>query len=537
MLKSFQLTVPHLIRRARSYFAGARIVSHDAARNRSEQTFAEFISRVERYGGALENEGLVPGDRIATLAANHAEHMEVLVGATAFGYVVHTLNPKFDPKQLAHAVASSDDRVYFVDHALRPILEQALADRASSAKIIEFDSPKPESATDFRTWRKQPAVRVALPELDEETIAAVCHTSGSTGAPKGVTDTHREILLQSLVLCSVDGFGVSERSVVLPVVPLYHAMAWVLPFAALLCGATLVYPGSDVRPEALLDLIESERVTIAAGATPLWARMLKSLDAEPDRWNVRGVQSFIGGSAASPDLLEAFLARHGMNVVHAWGMTEVKLGAVAHVTPQIDAGSDDARRARFSQGRAVPLMEHRITTPDGEAVAWGPDAFGELEARGVCVCQGYEHGVAPERFTSDGWFKTGDLARIDAHGYVELKGRAKDVIKSGGEWISSVAVEHALCEHPAIIAACVFGVPNDQWGERPVAAIVLSNRAPGNMTAEALTAHLKSRITKYWIPDAFIVLAELPLGATNKPDKTLLQARWRSGSLESQRLG
>jgi fatty-acyl-CoA synthase len=366
-----------------------------------------------------------------------------------------------------------------------------------------------------------------FPRLDENAAAIVCYTSGTTGNPKGVVFSHRSTVLHTLVACMTDTLGVSESDTVLPVVPMFHANAWGLPFAALCVGAKLVFPGAKLDPVSLLDLMASERVTLAGGVPTIWLGILAALDQKPKGWDLSSLRSMIvGGSAAPPAMIEGFRERHRLGVTHAWGMTEMNpLGTLARVKSRLRS-PDRARTLAIesSQGYPVPLVEQRHTDDAGKVLPWDGATMGELEVRGPFVAASYFADEGADRFTADGWFKTGDVVTIDTEGYVRICDRSKDVIKSGGEWISSVELENALMSHPAVLEAAVFAGQHPKWGERPIAAVALK---PGKTaTQEELCAHIAPRFEKYWLPDAIVFVQEVPRTSTGKFYKLKLREQY-----------
>jgi fatty-acyl-CoA synthase len=363
------------------------------------------------------------------------------------------------------------------------------------------------------------------PPIDERDACGMCHTSGTTGDPKGVVYTHRSTVLHCLAVGLVDAVAIGHRDTLLPVVPMFHVNAWGLPYAAVMTGAKMVLPGPHLDAVSLLDLFESENVTLTAGVPSIWIRILEALDAEPTRWKLPPMRMIVGGSAAPESLIRGF-DRHGQNLIHAWGMTETSpVGTVSRLKANLEAASEDERyRVRATQGIPVPLVDVRIVGDAGE-VAQDGEHMGELQVRGPWVAASYFGGSAdPGKFTSDGWFRTGDVATIDADGYVKITDRTKDLIKSGGEWISSVDLENALMGHPAVCEAAVVAMPHPRWGERPLAVVVL--RAGATATPDELRDHLAARFIKWWVPDGFAFVDEIPKTSAGKFLKSALRERF-----------
>jgi fatty-acyl-CoA synthase len=368
---------------------------------------------------------------------------------------------------------------------------------------------------------------VELPVPSEQDACGLCYTSGTTGNPKGVLYTHRSSVLHCLTVSLIDSLGLSQRDTLLPVVPMFHVNAWGLPYAAVMVGAKIVFPGRQLDAESLLELYESERVSVTAGVPSIWFALLEALDREPQRWQLPPMRMIVGGAAA-PDALLRGLDRHGQQALHAWGMTETSpLGTVSRLTRELESASESEQyRYRAMQGQPVPLLDARIVGDSGVLPHDG-HAMGELQVRGPWVASTYFGGSQePEKFTADGWFRTGDVATIEARGYVKLVDRIKDLVKSGGEWISSMELECMLMGHPAVREACVIAVPHPRWGERPLAVIVLR---PGTCATDAeLRRHLAPHFPSWWLPEAFAFVSEIPKTSAGKFLKSSLRAQFPS---------
>ncbi len=525
-MMDFPLSLSHLLERARTQFPRGEIVTRRADRSLVRASYADFHRRALQLAAALVRLGVRPGDRVATLCWNHQQHLEAYFGVPALGAVVHTLNLRLHPSELGYIARHAEDKVVIVDRSLLPLFEQLRADVRSIERVIVVadGGAAPEGTLDYEALIAAEAPLEALPTLDERSAAMICYTSGTTGNPKGVVYSHRSTVLHALVACTTDGIGIGERDVVLPVVPMFHAAAWGLPFAAVATGAKIVMPGPHLDPPSLLELMASEGVTVAAGVPTIWLGILALLDESPTRWDLSRVRNMvIGGSAAPASMIEGFSRRHKLEVLHAWGMTETNpLGTVSRVARALEGASPEAQlAARASQGRAVPFVETRHVGEDGRPLPWDGETMGELEVRGPWVASSYFGDEGADRFTQDGWFKTGDVVTIDAHGYVRITDRAKDVIKSGGEWISSVALENALMSHPAVLEAAVFAARHPKWDERPLAAVVLK----GGKTAsrDELLAHLGGRFARFWLPDDVLFVEQIPRTSTGKFLKSKLR--------------
>jgi fatty-acyl-CoA synthase len=432
---------------------------------------------------------------------------------------------------LAYIIEHADDQVLLVDRGLLPLYEQ-LAPRISVRHVLVFDGGRhlPPGLRDYEDFlRDGSAEAFEYPELDERAAASMCYSSGTTGRPKGVLYSHRALALLAMNWTAADVAGVRSRDVIMAVVPMSHINAWGLPFTAAHVGAKLVLPGAQLAPADLLDLIERERVTITAGVPTVWSSVLQMLDASPNAFNVRSLRTIVvGGSAVSGALVRGFMERHHVTIMQAWGMTETtSLATIGALPPHVEQlPTNEQYEWRTRQGLPLPFLEVRARGENG-LVPWNGTTLGELEVRGPTVSNGY-YGANSDRsgFSADGWLKTGDIVTIDASGCIQIRDRAKDLIKSGGEWISSVALENALMDHPAVSEAAVIGVPDPRWDERPLAVIALKVGMSTN--AEDMHAHLSTRFAKWWLPDAYDFVPEIPKTATGKFLKTALRDRYRS---------
>ncbi len=532
-MMDFPLTVTHLLDRAHTLFGGTEIVGRRCDRSIVRGTYDDFYRRTTRLANALARLGVKPGDRVATLAWNHPRHLELYFGVPAYGAVLHTLNLRLHPSEIGYIARHAGDRFLFVDRSLLPLYEALIAcapNIRTFETVVVFDEempnapPLPEGALDYEALLAAEAEGYAFPRLDEQSAAMICYTSGTTGNPKGVVYSHRSTVLHSLAGCMADTLGVSESDTVLPVVPMFHANAWGLPYTAILAGSKLVFPGPHLDPTSLLELMVNEKVTLAGGVPTIWLGILALLDKEPKRWDLSAMRTMvIGGSAAPPALIDGFQQRHGLTVTHAWGMTEMNpMGTLARVKRHLRTGDHDAELAiRATQGYPIPFVEQRHVSEDGRILPWDGETMGELEVRGPWVASSYLGGEGEGRFTADGWFKTGDVVTIDREGYVRITDRSKDVIKSGGEWISSVALENALMSHPAVLEAAVFAARHPTWTERPVAAVVFKEGQ--GATKEELAGHIAGRFAKFWLPDDYVVMKQIPRTSTGKFLKSKLR--------------
>jgi fatty-acyl-CoA synthase len=526
----FPLTLTHLLERAARYFGRREIVSRRADKSLHRTTYAEVYTRVGRLANALQKLGVRPGDRVATLAWNHARHLELYLGVPAMGAVLHTLNLRLHPTEIAYIARHANDKVLVVDENLLPLMAKFVRDVPSIEHVVvlrETSAPLADGHLDYERLLMSEPPEHPWPTLDENSAAMICYTSGTTGNPKGVVYSHRSTVLHTLVACMQDTLGISEADTLLPVVPMFHANAWGLPFCATATGAKLVFPGPHLDPTSLLELMAHEKVTLAAGVPTIWLGILAALDQDPKRYDLSSVRSMVvGGSAAPPSMIRGFRERHRLEVTHAWGMTETNpLGTLARIKTTLGELDDDTQLAiRATQGYAVPFVEVRHVDDQGTVLPWDGKTMGELEVRGPWVAESYMGDEGAEKFTADGWFKTGDVVTLDAEGYVRITDRAKDVVKSGGEWISSVALENALMAHPAVLEAAVFAARHPKWDERPIAAVVFK---PGmNATREELLAHLEPLFPKFWLPDAVIPVEQIPRTSTGKFLKSKLREQY-----------
>lgn len=523
------LLLTHFLERARTFFPRVEVVDRAPDSSLHRYTYADFYRRVCQLAHALVRLGVRPGDRVATLAWNHHRHLEAYFAVPAIGAVLHTLNLRLHPDELAYIVSDAADAVLLIDRSLLPLWHQFAARTTSVRHVVVLpdDGPAPEGMLDYERLLAPEEGRYDFPRLEENTAAALCYTSGTTGRPKGVLYSHRSTVLHTLVSCMVDVLGISAQEVLLPAVPMFHANAWGLPFAAVALGIKLVLPGPRLDAVSLCELIAGERVSCAAGVPTIWMGLLAELDAHPDRHDLSSLRRMVvGGAALTPAILDGF-SRRGIEMIHAWGMTELNpLGSVARIKRHLGATetADTIRSLRLSQGYAAPFVAQRHVGAEGEVLPWDGKSMGELEVRGPWVAASYYGDAGADRFTADGWFKTGDVVTIDAEGYLHITDRSKDVIKSGGEWISSVALENTLMSHPSVLEAAVFAARHPHWDERPLAAVVF--KSGKEASKEELAAFLAPRFPKFWLPDDYVFLSQIPRTSTGKFLKTRLREQY-----------
>ncbi len=521
-MMQFPLTLAHILERGGRLFADSEIVSRLPDKRLHRYRYADFARRARALGGALQRLGLAPGERVATLMWNHHVHLEAYFGVPCAGGVLHTLNLRLAPDDIAYIVNHARDRFLIVDDVLLPLYEKIRGDtRFEAVIVVPLAGTVPAGVEDYEKLVARSAPLAPL-ALDENDAAGMCYTSGTTGRPKGVVYSHRAIVLHSLATATVDCLGVGNRDALCPVVPMFHVNAWGLPFTAVMIGAKLVFPGPHLDAESLLDLYQDEQVTLTAGVPTIWAGILGALEREPARWRLQpGMRMVVGGAAAPESMIRAF-DRFGLEVVHGWGMTETSpVGTVNYRKREIAKGDD----MRAKQGVPLPFFEVRAMGDEGEA-PWDGVTMGELQVRGPWVAARY-HDLEAEadKWTADGWFRTGDIATIDAHGYVKITDRIKDLVKSGGEWISSVDLENALAGHPKVAEAAVIAVPHAKWGERPLAVVVL--KAGESATPDELRDYLAPKFAKFWLPDGFEFVDAIPRTSTGKMMKATLREQFK----------
>ena len=526
MMDDYQLSLTPLIERAERFSARRGVVSRRPDGSIHRTTIGECAGRARRLGAALAGLGVRRGDRVATLLWNQPEHLELYFAVPLMGAVIHTLNPRLHPDELSFIAADAEDRLIVIDESLVSAFEAFRSAQAwEHVIVVSHSGDVPDGMLDYESLIAD-AEPMSWPEPDERSAAAMCYTSGTTGRPKGVVYSHRALVLHSLSAALPDSMSVSARDTVLPVVPMFHANAWGIPYTAAFAGASLVLPGPRLDPVSVLDLLADERVTMTAGVPTVWMAMLQALNAEPDRWDLSALERLIvGGSAVPRSMLEGY-DEHGLTIIQAWGMTETSpLGSVCRLTYDLtDAGTEEQYEYRSRQGIPAAFVELRARGDDGELIPWDDATMGELEVRGPWVAAAYHRGQGAEKFTDDGWFQTGDIVKIDARGCIRICDRSKDLVKSGGEWISSVDLENLLMAHPAVAEAAVIAVPDERWGERPLAAVVL--REGKEATADELREHLGQQYAKWQLPERFEFIEEIPRTATGKFKKTELRAQF-----------
>jgi fatty-acyl-CoA synthase len=532
------LSIATLVRYGTTVHGSSEVITWTGEGARSA-TYAEVGRRAAQLAHALRGLGVRGDDRVGTFMWNNQEHLEAYLAVPAMGAVLHPLNIRLFPDQLAFIADHGGDKVVLVDGSVLPVLAKVLGQLPKVEHVV-VNGPADLSVLEGTTatvhayedlLAGQPDEFDWVDPDDETDAAAMCYTSGTTGNPKGVAYSHRSIYLHSMQICMTDGFAMGQRDRVLLIVPMFHVLAWGTPYAAMMSGASLVMPDRFLTPEPLADLIETARPTLAGGVPTVWTALLAYLDQTPrDMSSLRDV--VVGGSACPRSLMEGLELRHGVHVTHAWGMTETSpLGSISREPGGVEG--EDAWRYRVTQGRLAASVQARLVGPDGSVVPRDGTAVGELEVRGPWITGSYVRDDDPAKF-DDGWLRTGDVGSITEDGYLTLTDRSKDVIKSGGEWISSVALENALMSHPAVTEASVVGVPDEKWGERPLATVVV--REGAEVTADELRGFLSERVAHWQLPERWSFVDEVPKTSVGKFDKKVIRRRYADGALEVETL-
>ncbi|WP_433599800.1 long-chain fatty acid--CoA ligase [Nocardia sp. CA-135953] len=539
MLSTMQdepLSLATLLRYA-STFMGDATVSTWTGTGVRTMTYRELGAESARLANALRTLGIGDGDRVGTFMWNNNEHMVAYIAVPAMGAVLHALNIRLFPEQLVFVANHAEDQVVIVDGTLVPMFAQYLPNLKTVRHVIvangdaaALQAPEGVQVHSYSELLAAQPDTFDYPVIDERSAAAMCYTSGTTGDPKGVVYSHRSNWLHAMQVCQPTSMGFSNRDYVLAIVPLFHANAWGLPYAALMSGANVLMPDRFLQPGPLLEMMASEQPTFAAAVPSIWGGVLAGLAAKPqDISHLRSV--VVGGSAVPPSMMRAFEEKHGVRILHAWGMTETSpLGSVAHPPAGVDG--EDEWEYRFTQGRFPAGVQARLVGDNGTVVPDDGESLGELEVRGPWITGSYYAPdgavIDPDKF-DNGWLRTGDVGKISPDGYLTLVDRAKDVIKSGGEWISSVDLENAVMGHPAVAEAAVIGVPDEKWDERPLVAIVLAEGTEAE--PEELREFLADKFAKWQLPERWTFIAEVPKTSVGKFDKKRLRAQYADGDL------
>ncbi len=542
-MMDFPLTVAAIMRYGTTVFGDKEVVTCAGDEPPRRRSYADVGIRSARLANALRSLGVDGDQRVATFMWNNAEHLEAYLTVPAMGAVLHTLNLRLAADQVGYIATHAGDYAVILDASLIPLFAKVLPMAETIRHVIVSGPADADALASLAgTGREVHAYEDLLasapsdfdwPELEERSAAAMCYTSGTTGLPKGVAYSHRSTYLHSMVVCTANGLDVSQYDRVMPIVPMFHANAWGLPYAAMMSGADLVMPDRFMTPAAIVKLVEAEKVTVGAGVPTIWQGTLAHLRTAGG--DISSLRTLVCGGSALPEaVMRAYSDEFGLTMTHAWGMTELSpIGSVAR--EPVGVTGEAVWPYRASQGRLVCGVEGRLTTDDGRVVPSDGAAVGELECRGPWITASYYQDSAPEKF-HDGWLRTGDVGTLDAEGFIRLTDRAKDVIKSGGEWISSMELENLIMAHPAVAEAAVIGVPDDQWGERPLATVVLRSDV-NPVTPDELRAYLAARLPRWQLPERWAFIAEVPKTSVGKFQKTTLRDQYAAGTLDVTTLG
>ncbi len=521
-----QLNLKTMLERAEAYFPRNEVVSRNPDGSRFRYTYGDFCNRTRRLASQLTKLGVKPGQRVATIAWNDYRHLELYFAIPCMGMTLHTVNLRLSGDHLAYIMNHAEDQVVFLPPDLIPTVE-AVADRLKTVKAyVVMDDKVPETTLSpvicYEDLIKAGDESQDFEEIDENTAAAMCYTSATTGNPKGVIYTHRGLYLHSLTIQTADVFGISEHDKVLPVVPMFHVNAWGLPFTCVWLGAPLVLPGTRPTPDDVLQLVTDEKPTLMAGAVTIGIDILRILAQNPGKYDISSLRGvLLGGQATPKAVMEQFLSKYGVRLFTAWGATET--APIATCTQikryQLDLPLDEQLTIRERQGIPVAGTQIKVLNEEGKQVAWNDQEIGEVHARAPWTATYYHNDDRSKDGFQDGYWKSGDMATVNSEGVIKLVDRAKDLIKSGGEWISSVDLENGLMAHPAVREACVVAMPHEKWIERPIAFVVAETGKERELTQEALAAWLESRFAKWWLPDHYIVLEEIPKTGVGKFNK------------------
>jgi len=534
LIMDYPLTLTQFFERSRKIFHRKTMATRVPGVGLQRYTYADYADRVCRLAAALGKLGLKKGDRVGTFAWNSHRHMEVYFAAPLMGMVLHTVNIRLSPQDITYIISHAEDQVLILDASLWHLIEPIRKDLKSVKHFIVMkDAPNaeiPPGTLDYEALLADAKPVETWPKLDETDAAGMCYTSGTTGHPKGVVYSHRGVYLHCFASSTVDVLGICERDVILHIVPMFHANAWCVPFAGVMNGSTQIFGGPNPQPRDIIEIVHNEKVTLVGAVPTVWIAIQGILEKEP-QWDISSIRCIpIGGSAAPKSLLQDFDKKYGAFMLHAWGMTEMSpLGTVCRPRSYTDALPEEERYAiRAKQGALVAGVDMRIVDDAGTVQPWDGKSVGEIQVRGPWITSGYYNNPAgAAQFTEDGWFRTGDVAAIDPEGYVQITDRTKDLIKSGGEWISSVDLETTIMGHPKVLEAAVIAVPHEKWQERPLACVVPKPEFKDQLTAQEILDYLTPRVAKWWLPDEVTFIEAVPKTSVGKFDKKVLRARFK----------
>ena len=534
----YPLTTSSIIDYGNRVFPYKEITSKLPDGSMHRYTYADLYSRTKKLADALVNKlGVKPGDRVATFAWNHYQHLELYYAIPGAGAICHTINIRLSVDQISFIVNHAEDKIVFLDASLVPLFEKVAPKTTTVKHHVVINAPEGfqtslDNVIFYEALMNDGSPSFEWLDADENDACGLCYTSGTTGDPKGALYSHRSTYLHAMAIMQPNAANISARDKVLLIVPQFHVMAWGFPFLCVLAGADMVLPGMHLQPDALIDIMQQERVTIANGVPAIWLNVYDALKKNPPKKKLCLREYMVGGSALPPSLIEAFKNDFGMEGIHAWGMTETSpLGTASRLQPihQLQS-AEEQLKYKAKQGIEMPGVELRVVTEDGTIAPRDGTTIGEFQIRGAWVIDSYYKSTDKNNFSGDGWFKTGDVGTIDEYGYMMITDRTKDVIKSGGEWISSVALELALIAHPAIKEACVIAIPDEKWSERPLACIVW--REGCSVSFEELRKFLSAGFSNYQLPERFVSIAEIPKTSVGKLNKKELRRLYAAGELE-----
>lgn len=536
LMMDYPLTLTHILERSAKIYPRREIASRVPDGSMHRYTYGDFHKRVHRLAHALQSLGAQAGDRIGTLCWNSSRHLELYFAIPCAGCVLHTLNLRLAADQLAYIINHAEDQIIFVDASLLPILQSIRGELKSVRRIVvlnDLGGPAPADHLDYEALlQAAPDAAYPWPNLEENAAAAMCYTSATTGDPKGVVYSHRSLFLHSYGICMADTFALSERDTILQLIPMFHANGWGIPYAGIMTGSRLVFCGRHLQPADIALLIEKERATFSAGVPTLWMTLYSHLESHPhDIASLRMV--VVAGAALPRQFVELYEKKYGVPIMLAWGMTELTpIGTVTSLKSHLKSLPDN-ERFEFMARHGFPLagVDVRIVDAEGKELPWDGIAMGELQARGPWVAGGYYNDGRSRQSFLDGWLRTGDIATIDTEGYLQIMDRTKDLVKSGGEWISSVDLENAIMAHPKVAEAAVVGVFHPKWQERPLACVAPRPEFRDQLTKQEILDFLAPRVAKWWLPDDVVFIEAVPKTSVGKFNKRVLREQFKDYKL------